>query len=188
MLAALLAGSGCATIDRSHIGLSEGVEQGVAHQELKYMKLLDRYEKDARDWVNARMRFIDGPQIMEKAIIKTDFNEVIARNKCSLGQAHDLLEFTLDASANFEARKAREVGKLDEFFFQLRSKAREENGLLRQAASTLTTGLRAYVKGKERRQDVLRSLNVPIDQVDALNKTALEIEEKAKSILDQGGE
>lgn len=190
MLAGLLvvASSGCASIDGSHIGLSEGIEQGVAHQELKYMKLVDRYEKDARDWVNARMLYIDGPQIMKRAIKKTNFNKEIGKNKCALEQAHDLLEFTLDASASFERRKAKKMGPLDDFFFGLRSKAREEYGLLRQAASTLTTGLRAYVKGKDRRKDVLRSLNVPVDGVDALNKAALKFDKKAKNILDMGGE
>lgn len=175
--------SSCATIDSTHVGMSEGIEQGVAHQELKYMKLLDRFEKDARAWVDFRMLNIDGPEIMKNAVKKTNFNEEIAKNECALEQAHDLLEFTLDASANFERRKAKEMGKLNDFFFGLRSKSREEYGLLRQVTSSLTTGLRAYLKGKNQRKEILRSLNVPVDRMDALNKSALNIDGKVKKII-----
>ena len=77
------------------------------------------------------------------------------------------------------------MGELDEFFFGLRSKSREEFGILRQVSSSLTTGLRAYLKGKSQRKDILRSLNVPVDGVDALNKAALSIDEKVKRVIER---
>lgn len=180
-VAAALLLTGCATVDKSHVGLSEQLEKGIAHQELKYMRLLDRFEKDSRAWVDERMLKIDGPGIMKKAVKKANFDKKIGRNRCALEQAHDLLEFTLDASANFEKRKAKEMAQLDDFFFKLRSAAREDFGLLRQASSTLSTGLRAYVKEKEWRKDLLRSWDVPVDEIGGINRAGLGVRRKMEA-------
>lgn len=172
---------GCATIGAEHEGLARGLEQGVDHQEIKYMRLIDRFDKDARLRIDQKMRWIEGPEIIATAVERKDrkgktFDDKVCEADGKLDRAHELLKFTRAASRSYERRKAKYVRKLEYFVRKLRAKSREEFATMRQAANSLTTSLGAYNKDKEWKKDMLRKLNVPVDTVDALNKSALEFD------------
>ena len=173
--------AGCATIGPEHEKLSVEIEKGIGRQETAYFKLVDKFEKDGMARIDERVRLIEGPIIMKHAIETTNFQENICEKEGKLAKAFELLEFTLDASAKYEQRKAKYIRAFRKLLRGLRSAAREEYGRIRRAAAAQTAALRAYNKDKEWRKEILRSLDVPVDQVDALNQAALEFDKMLKT-------
>ena len=140
------------------------------------MRLVDRFEQDSRDRIDERMMFIEGPVIMKHAIERTNFKEKICEIEGKLDQATEALKFTLAASRSYERVKAKYVRGLEKLVAGLRSQARREYADLRAAAAALVSGLRAYVKDKSWRKDLMKRLKIPVDSADALNKAALEFD------------
>ena len=172
----LLALNACATIGPEHADLAQELEAGFARREAAYGRLVDRFEQDSRDRIDERMQFKEGPVIMKHAIKRTNFKEKVCEIEGELDQATELLKFTMAASRSYERVRSKYIRGLEKLVAGLRSQARREYADLRAAAAALVSGLRAYVKDKSWRKDMMKRLNVPVDSVDALNKAALEFD------------
>ena len=166
----------CASIGPEHAELAQELENGIARQETAYMRLVDRFEQDSRDRIDERMQFKEGPVIMKHAIKRTNFKEKVCEIEGELDQATELLKFTMAASRSYERVRSKYIRGLEGLVAGLRSQARREYADLRAAAAALVSGLRAYVKDKSWRKDLMKRLKIPVDSADALNKAALEFD------------
>lgn len=164
--------AGCATIGPEHEQLSREVSKGIDQQERQYLNLVDEFERNGRERIDERMRFIEGPVVMKYAVKASNFRENICEAKGDMDQAFELLEFTMAASRSFEERKAKYVRALEQMVSDLRTRARDQFTLMRQAADALTNGLKAYNRDKAWRQEMLKSMGAPVDQAAALNDAA----------------
>ena len=181
--------SACATIGPEHEKMSRVMERAVENNEAGYKRLVNRLEEDGRKYVNLSMIAIHGPKITRSHMTEKDangnnFTDKFCKKKSELGRAREALRFMLKLSKAFEAKKREELQPLINFIKGLQSVADREFLAQRQGMGSLTNGLRAYNKDKKWQKDMLRSLDVPVDQAEALNRSGKNLRDKIKSRLE----
>ncbi len=182
----LAVSAGCATIGPEHAGLAGETAKGIASLEGDVANLNDKIEEQGRDIIDLQMTYVDGPIIMMDLMEKhaDKFNDKVCQESGELDRATVLLAFTQAAHRSY-VRVYKEYEKpLKKYMRGLRKSYRKKFTKLRQATTTLKTGLDAYNKGKKMRQDMLKAVGLPVDGVDALNKAAAEFKKKLEAGID----
>ena len=178
----------CATIGPEHETMSRHMERAVEKNEEGYNRLVKRLEEDGRKYVDLSMMAIHGPKIAREEIVLKDKNgnnfiDKFCGRKSEYSRSREALKFMLKLSRLFERKKLEELQPIIDYVKGLRDASDPEFLLQRQSMGSLTSGLRAYNKDKKWKQDMLREIGAPVNQVDALNRSGQEIRKKIESRL-----
>lgn len=171
---------GCATVGQPHADLARETEKGIASLEPDFAALADKIEEQGRDIIDLQMTYVDGPIIMMDMMRKhaDKFKTKVCNEEGELDRATVLLAFTQAAHRSYERVYKSYEAPLKKYMRALRKSYRHKFTILRQATTSMVTSLDAYNKDKKMGKDFLKSIGLPIDQVDAMNKAAAEFKKK----------
>lgn len=170
--------AGCATIDGHHVKMTDRLLQGVDRQEAQTIAALDSLEDTARRELELKMFYIVGRTIVKKFLTLKGKGKTFKQKVChqeGIGQAEELLKFTMALSRTYERRKKKEWRPIGRVIRDARRTARNEFDAHRRGLSALRSGLKAYTKEKKWREDMLESVGIP-SQKTALDAAAKKID------------
>jgi len=187
LLTAVLAFStGCASIDGHHVSTTTQLLKGVDQREEEAKAVLDTLEDTARRELDLKMFYVIGREIIKEFLKLEDeegktFDDDVCEAK-GVGRDESLLAFAMALSDTYERRKKTEWAPIGDLIKDSRRIGRDGFNRQRQGLSALKSGLKASVKDKKWREDMLRSVGAPVDQAKRLNATSKKVDKLLREV------
>jgi hypothetical protein len=180
--------TGCATVPKESVALSDELTGMIRSAEAAHLALLDQYLAQRRERATEFMEKVWIPTFMSNAVKDTRILD-------SLDARHDqeekealLREFTEDASVQIQKRRASLIDAVDEVGRTLRESITAHYSQMLAVSQALTAHLESAANVTEARDQMLASLKVdlkklaPLDEVNGVLDKVMTYGSKAEDI------
>jgi methyl-accepting chemotaxis protein len=162
--------AGCATIPKQSAMLSEELSGMIKSARISHLALLDEYLSERRSRVDEFMKTTWIPKFMDKLTknsgVMDDLNQATDNDK----KRQIMNEFQEDASNSIAERRISLVDAVNDIGEQIRNKIEEHYDQMQIVNQALTAHLRSAEQVNTTRDELLKSINVPIKEMIPFDK------------------
>jgi superfamily I DNA/RNA helicase len=176
LLSATLFIISCATIPKQSAMLSEELSGMITNARSSHLALLAEYLTGCRDRIDEFMKDTWVPKFMDNFMKQSNIIEMLNSAKNDEERQKIIRDFQEAASARIEERRNSLVDALNHVGDQLRNKIEGHYNQMQIVNDTLTAHLRSAEKVNETRDELLKTINVPIKEMIPFDKINQELD------------
>jgi hypothetical protein len=180
--------TGCASVPKESVALSDELTGMIRSAEAAHLALLDQYLAQRRDRATEFMEKVWIPTFMSNAVKDTKILDSLDARHGQEEQEALLREFTEDASVQIQKRRASLFDAVDEVGRTLRESITTHYSQMLAVSQALTAHLESAANVTEARDQMLAGFKVdlkklvPLDEVNGVLEKVMTYDSKAEDI------
>lgn len=166
---------GCVSVPKQAVILSEELGNMIRSSESAHLALVDEYIDQRRKEVD---KFLDEkwfPDFMKEYTVNSKVEEELKKAESQEARADILREFADDAAKQLYQRRKVMMDSLDKIKELLYSRLQKHYDQMRITNETLTAHLRVASKVTNTRDELIKQLKIPVENIIPLDKLNLSI-------------
>jgi len=181
VLGIYLSVTGCASIPKESAELSENLGVMLNDAKAAHFGMIDVYVEERHQRIDDYMKYVWTPQFIIAFMDQIDFDKAVCNLKGRMDRAYEMQEIVEAISKKVIAKRKELLRALRKTERMLRRKAREHYDRIELVNSAITSNLRSVVKVRELRNEVLKALSVPVEEIESsFDKANTELEKLMK--------